>query len=292
MLGPSPSILSAPLLAKCLSFRRSCAKEFLYKGNYYYIYYKLDNGFILKNKIIPQFAGDGLWINPRISAPVNNYREPKVKEILFKTSDPSLTKNDIKINWENISFFSANKDLVNDYANTFFGKYLQFKDNLIGESIINFEYLNKDWSNINPDNFSNDAYNGEYSCTLQPGTLSAVYAINLDTLRDKKLMVAANCWVKPLPGINVLFVISVENNNTRKTFYSKAIKQQLINNEEWNNVSCFMRYKSENNGDVLTVFLVNQGKIPLLYDDFTVRVEQENPINNGTFYETPGTRNP
>ena len=48
----------------------------------------------------------------------------------------------------------------------------------------------------------------------------------------------------------------------------------------------------ENNGDVLTVFLVNQGKIPLLYDDFTVRVEQENPINNGTFYETPGTRNP
>ncbi len=267
-------------------------KDFFYKGNYYYIYYKLSNGFIYKNRVASKIATEGMWIDPYITLPSNNFIEPKVKEILFKCSNSLLSDDDITISWENISFGPDTNVGRNNYPNAFFGKNLQPANNLLKQTTNNFEFMNEEWTNIVPENMVTNGYTGIYSCTLQINSYSAAFVLSLDSFQNKELLIATNCWIKSGTNADVLIVISVENNSKMQVKNASNIKPQIINSKEWNNVSRFQEYKSEKKGDVLKIFLVNIGQQPLLYDDFTVRIEQRNPVNPGTFYklQSEGTK--
>lgn len=258
--------------------------NFLYKGNFYYIYYKLSNGIVLKNRIVPKTACEGMWISPYISAPANNYFEPQVKEILFKCSNSNFVKKDIKITWQKISFSNEGKNLLKNYPYTFFGKNIPLNNNMLIQSNINFETNNYEWLNVNPENITPEAYMGNNGYILGAELLSPSYSLILDKFQNKELLISASCWIKSKPGADVLMVIELVNPSMKPVLSVTNINKQIINIKEWNNVLWLQKYKNEFKGTELKIYLVNIGKTSVLMDDFNIAIEQKNPENPGVFY--------
>ena len=257
--------------------------NFVYKGNSCYIYYKLKNGKIFKHRIVPKNAAEGIWVNPYMNNPTNNIEEEKVSEILFMNSNDAFAKDEISVKWENISF-NTNEKIEMNYAESFFNKTGAAKNNILNQSFNDFEFPINNWFNVNPDDLNNNAYSGNYACTLQPNSLSATYSFSIDSLQSKELFISANCWVKSEPDADVLMVISIENGTTKKVMNTVNIKKQIINFKYWNNVVCYQSFNSLEKGNVLKVHLVNIGQIPISYDNFSVRVEEKIPEDIGTFF--------
>ena len=119
-------------------------KSFLYKDEEVYTHYQLENGDLLKHKIVPKNALDGIWINPMILHPENDNIEPLVKKIQFQSSNVKMMSNEIKIEWEFIETENTlNKSGVsmmkNDTVNTGFELFNKAK--LVGHPDSTVQYL-------------------------------------------------------------------------------------------------------------------------------------------------------
>ena len=249
-------------------------KSFFYKDELYYIYYKLEDGIIHKHRIVPKNAVDGIWINPFIIDPSNNYLENEVKAILFKCSNTSLLKDDIKITFENFSFINNETTINNNFINNFFKKTIQNNDTTIISSILTFEKLDKHWATIDKNNLSNDAYIGRNSYILKPNSFLNNLKLSLDTITSKNIVISANCWVKSEKNVqNIVLVISTENSNNN-IWFGEKIENQIIDNNEWNNIHNRIEYKIPNNSKgKINVYLWNNSEKEILIDDFAITVK-------------------
>ena len=102
-----PNVDKNSILRAKLLIRKSFAgflKSVLYQGEAFSIYYELDNGRTHSHKIVPKNAEDGIWINPLILAPENNFTEPLVKKIKLVCWDSSMVQSDFTISFEEIKF--------------------------------------------------------------------------------------------------------------------------------------------------------------------------------------------
>jgi hypothetical protein len=64
----------------------------------------LENGKTLGHKIVPKNAKEGLWINPLILAPENNFTEPLVKKIKLICWDSTMVQSDFNLSFEEVKF--------------------------------------------------------------------------------------------------------------------------------------------------------------------------------------------
>ncbi|MGQ9848053.1 MAG: hypothetical protein ACUVQP_11225, partial [Bacteroidales bacterium] len=241
----------------------------------YYIYYKFKDETISKHRIIPKNAADGIWINPYISDPSNNYYEQQVKAILFKCSNKSLMKDDILVTFEKFSF--TNNEIINNnnYINIFFNKNTYKNDSVIISSNYTFEKYDKHWAEIDTNNLSNDAYTGEYSFILKPNSFSSTYIIPFETLPSGDIIISANCWVKSNKIVqDIVLVISTENSNNN-IWEGEYIKNQMVDTE-WNNIANRLEYNiSANDKGEIRIYLWNNSKDEILIDDFSIKIEHK-----------------
>lgn len=250
-------------------------KSFFYKDDFFYIYYKLSNGMIHKYRIVPKNSVDGIWINPYINNASNNYIEPQVEAILFKCSNMNIADRDIEIIWENITINSNNNKERTNYPLEFFGKDIKYHNNLLIKSFNDLELHENNWTDIDPDNISTDAYSGKFSNYSRQNSFSTTYTLNLDTLLNKKIQISANCWIKSNPDSKVNLVISLENESMNNIWNGVDINNQIIDYNEWNNISNYLEYSNDIPGTILKAYLWNTGNQTVIFDSFEVRIEQK-----------------
>ncbi len=76
-------------------------KSFLYKDEEWQISLKLSDGTILRYKIVPENAADGIWINPFI---IRLQEAGLVKQVMFDCSGSNIAVPEFRVVWERIDF--------------------------------------------------------------------------------------------------------------------------------------------------------------------------------------------
>ncbi len=77
-------------------------KSMLYKGEAFFIEYYLSDNDIRKYRFIPSIAESGLWVSPLFENLQFDIEKSKVKKIRFSTSNDSMIKETIFLEWEEI----------------------------------------------------------------------------------------------------------------------------------------------------------------------------------------------
>jgi hypothetical protein len=78
---------------------------------------------VLKNRIVPKNAKEGLWINPHVVIPENNYLESNVKRIRITCDDTTMVTPTFRLAFETIAFSSSDTAKEHNLQQSFFGKY-------------------------------------------------------------------------------------------------------------------------------------------------------------------------
>lgn len=268
-----PKLNDGQLLRAKISFKKSLLqriKSFLYKDEQFWIYLKLNDNSIHKYRIVPKNAADGLWINPYI---YNSNKALTVKEIMFKASNEDILKKNINITWETYDFNKPN------VINNFFAIDENITDSVIFQTTNSFEEYKKEyWSKINDDLISKDAFEGENSFLLKPDMFSCSFTFPLDSIKIEDIRIEADCWVKEhdyKKSKDIIFVISIENNEGNTIWKGLPIDGQLIDRNKWNHIMNFVQYRNTASWSKLKGYLWNNSNSEVLVDKFRVRVSTD-----------------
>jgi hypothetical protein len=249
-------------------------KSFFYKDEAFFIYYKLADESIISYKIVPKNASDGLWINPFIQYPLNNFCEQKVKQVMIRCSNKSLLKQTIAIQWEYFTF-NNEKDNSGSYVLTFFGKsnICTDRDSLILESTNSFEQEVPFWT-YRPKTYANDIiFSGNNSLKLEPKMFSPTFKFKMDSLPLGKLNISANASIHAKQKADASMVISIEDENGALFWEAENINRFVIDNKAWNYMSHEVSFMNTHQNDaILKIYFWNTGNSIVMLDDFRVRI--------------------
>lgn len=246
-------------------------KTQLYKDEAFYIEYKLAGGSIKKYRIVPETAADGIWVNPLVLHPSNNFSEPAVTEIRFSSTNALLMENGITLEWERVTV------AVQGGANALFGKMLTEADTSHFQSSYGFERApSGDWSG-DTIHISRQAYSGSKAYLMEKDMVySPTFARKLTDLAAAggSLNITASLWAKH-PGKQPKkagLVISVEENGKAVYWEGVSFESFLTTPGEWLPVSATRQISnSYSPSAVLKVYVMCETGGEVLIDDLEVK---------------------
>ena len=192
---------------------------------------------------------------------------------MFKASNEDILKKNINITWETYDFNKPN------VINNFFAIDENITDSVIFQTTNSFEEYKKEyWSKINDDLISKDAFEGENSFLLKPDMFSCSFTFPLDSIKIEDIRIEADCWVKEYDykkSKDIIFVISIENNEGNTIWKGLPIDGQLIDRNKWNHIMNFVQYRNTASWSKLKGYLWNNSNSEVLVDKFRVRVSTD-----------------
>jgi len=259
-------------------------KSFFYKSEECYIYYKLENNEILKYKVIPKNAMDGVWINPFILNPEMDNTELQVTSIQLRSSNKRLMKEEISIVWEEIL-------VIFDSSNGLLGKLFQPESlkRLTTESkekdtlVVSTSYFEsqENWEYNTEKNFISGKNN---IITIPPGKFSPVFKLPLESsifegcsYNNEKIQVSFSTWIKaPRNGKSVL-VFSINNGEKTLQWDPIYVNRFIINEEEMNYIygKRIFSLHEYAEGSLLKMYILNSDELDLICDDLQVEIRVE-----------------
>jgi hypothetical protein len=255
------------LLRVKLHFERSMLqklKSFFYKDEQFWIYLKLQNDEILKYRIIPKNAEDGIWINPFILKLNDNHCQ--VKEIMFLSSNNFILKPKIQVLFEEIKFSN------NTLSNLF--QIKQTYSQTVYSSINDFEQKElKQWFLHTPSFSQKYTYRGKNSLFVAPKSFSSTFFMSMDSLPSGNYRIHTNCWAylpKYFYKHDILLVIETEKANGQKTWKGVPVDEQTIDTGQWINISAFENFNYDSTTTQIKVYLWNNSENEIYLDDFHV----------------------
>lgn len=256
-------------------------KGFFYKDEATYVYMLLGNGDFRMFRIVPKNAAYGLWINPLVINPELKKREPAVKKIMFRCSNTAMMKDDIKVEWNKLTFTQKSNHAAPgkiNPINSFFGITRDTLHKCILLSENNLETQVKYWSQ--PSDSSKVMEGSNHLMNLFPDKYSSTFefpldSINLESFTDE-IIIRANVWAKSQDGAEAVFALDIEKNGESLSMNPVEIQGFFHDKHKLNystNFSVLKKEMFEQKGLILKVYIWNTGKVPILLDDFSVRIE-------------------
>ncbi len=258
---------SEHLVRAKLKFDRSflqSLKSFFYKDDPFWIYLKLENEEIVKYRIVPKNAEDGLWINPLIFKR-NDYLH-KVKEIQFLSAHNFIMNPQIQVIFEEIIFpDNAVKKFFNIQDTTLTSFF---------QSLNTFEQKNLDYWDQSP-HFSDKYYfQGKNSQYIAKQGYSSTFILKLESPANYRLHV--NGWVY-LPKYyfqrNTLLIMEIQADEG-KIWHSIPIDEQIIDTKQWNHVATYVNIPYDFKNPQIKAYLWNNSDLDLHLDDFQVIISK------------------
>jgi hypothetical protein len=267
-------------------------KSFLYKDEETFVYLLLDNNEIIRHKIVPQNAVDGIWINPLIRHPETDETEPLVKKIRFASSNKALMQNKIRIEWEQLEVSIPAQETdpsslqQTDSIQLFKRAYGIFKKTKKPEQQISHTYSNSfetlkpimNWHWETGSITYSDFFSSPFSNKLLPGKFSATFKVNTDSLRNKApCLLSVGVWIKGSRTTKAKLVVSAGQNSQNIFWEGTEVKNFIIDEKGWNYVFVKIPLKEEllGNGKQLEVYLWNEDQSTLFADDFTITLAEK-----------------
>lgn len=231
----------------------------------------LSNNDILKYRIVPKNAEDGLWINPITLHPENDFIEPSVTKIQFRCTNTKLMQQEIIIKWEQIK--------VNNNHELPFKKNITPTDSITLSILNRFETEIPSWK-INEHQLFNDDYvSPSHSYTVKGNSFSPTLNINLDSsiyLNNNHLLIKASLWARSFKSYdNKKLVISIENHAEVIYWEAANFKDFIIDSSTWNYITINRKISIEKNSEkhaVLKIYVWNNDGNEIRIDDFRVQI--------------------
>ncbi len=245
-------------------------KEFLYKGEAFYIDYMLANGRILSYRFIASTASQGLWVNPLITAPQTDNLEPRVEKIRFRTTGRFMRKKNIRIEWEEIKLYPSPGE-----ASALFGKNRNNRETVLLESINDFEQdETAGWRQDSTWFRSDQSYSGQRSYYIPPGGFSATFETELDSIWNDSIAgirIEADAWYLSGSGEGLL-VMGLEKEG--EMLFWDAARLEPRNSGSWEFATLGRNIdRNEFPGGSLGVYIWNPGKKEgIRADRFSIRI--------------------
>jgi len=245
-------------------------KSFLYKDEFFYIYCKMEDSSIVKWRIVPKNAEDGLWINPMIFDPSNNIKPRRVVSVLFKNSNPKLLKDKIELEWMQYQFDNAAKA---NYPVSFFYQDSLIQYKTIYKSTNGFEQSANHWMSDTSYLTNGNSFEGKHAFLLPANAFLPEFSISLDSVANSSIQIVANCWFKKLSFKNpsLKFYISINSKDGNILWESINPHDQMIDNK-WNYISNSLKYENRIRERKLIIGIWNTSSVPVCVDEIEVKI--------------------
>ena len=226
-------------------------KSFLYKDELYYMYFKTANGSILKYRIVPQNAEDGIWISPFYTSPGNHSPSETITEVLMTCSDKKMVKGLFQYEWEH-------SDIDTKTISKFFGKDSTNSSQIYVNENIHLESDNPNWNGFDYRKGMTDPTNHQKFYLIEPAEFSPSFKLNIDSLQKTPMRITVDCWLKTDQNGHSTLVIETETMTGEKNWQGIGINRQIIDQEELNHVFSYLDLKSPIKK--VTIYIWNNGK--------------------------------
>ncbi len=217
-------------------------KSKTYKDEPLFIEYQLENGEIRKYKFTTENATQGLWINPFIIQPSNNFINPITSKIRFSIGNIFFVKEGIEIEWQFFPIKNINERSGYKNAFTLFGKDILDEKKLA---------LEKNDAIPNEIEIPKEGYSPSYNFPLSE--------LNMDS--TKNYFISAEVEAKISYHANASLVISIEKDGKSLLWQSKPLENFMSIYHQWELISFQRKIPYEKlDGAVLKVYVWNSGK--------------------------------
>jgi hypothetical protein len=256
-------------------------KSFLYKGQQFYIEYKLFNGKIFKYSFNPQTAINGLWINPYFNDYLKTVYANQVQAIRFSCDNENGVSTQINLEWEEISFTYdiANKSIVESTPFYKTAKLFGLQENKQSAIMVNvndFENTDSLWSYAE---ISNKAYTGKSSGKIVKQGYSSTFSVNsTEFANDSVSKILINVTVfSNLPKKAKGSLVITYNDDSLKTndlySYVELPNVSKVFNDNWgySQLSLEITIPANSKGKINT-YVWNFGNEDFVIDDYEVSI--------------------
>jgi hypothetical protein len=239
------------------------AKSFLYKDELYYMYFKTADGSILKYRIVPQNAEDGIWISPFYTSAGNYSPSETITEVLITCSDKNMVKGSFHYEWEH-------SDIDTKTIGKFFGKDSTNISAIYVNENIHLETDNPNWNGFDRRKVVTDPSIHQKFYLIEPADFSPSFKLNVDSLPQTPMRITVDCWLKTDQNDHSTLVIETENLKGEKTWQGTEINRQIFDQEELNHIFGYMDLSSPIKK--VTIYIWNNGKKPVSIYSMNVKL--------------------
>lgn len=239
------------------------AKSFLYKDELYYMYIKTANGCILKYRIVPQNAEDGLWISPFYTSAGNCSPPEIITEVLITCSDKNMVKGKFHFEWEHF-------DIDTKTISNFFGKdSINIAEIYINENL-HLESDNPNWDGFDLQKVMIDPFKQQKFYPIKATEFSPSFKLNIDSLLKMPIRITVDCWLKTVQNDHSTLVIESKNITGEKNWQGIDINRQIIDQEELNHVFGYLDLNAPIKN--ITIYIWNNGKEPVYIYSMNIKL--------------------
>jgi len=244
-------------------------KSFLYKDESSHIYLKLSDGKILKYRIVPKNARDGLWLNPFLFDPVSGNIGPSVDSIMFRSSNMKFQKKKIKLEWELTDFEDESDSSI--YSFFRMNNVLE-ETNLMSEKL-SYGGPNKNWENVKSVRFLPDSQHDIITYKVEPEEYSPTFAMSLDSLWPAQILIRSSVWAKAEKD-QLPYVISIETEEKMLEYHAINLRDQTIDKSSRNHIFNYLELdlSIHPQNSLLKVYLFNPNSEDIFIDNFSVSI--------------------
>jgi hypothetical protein len=226
-------------------------KSFFYKDELYYMYLKTASGCILKYRIVPQNAEDGIWISPFYTS-AGNYSPPEtIIEVLITCSDKKMVTRLFHYKW-------AHYNINTKTTSNFFGKDSTHISEIYVNENIHLESDNLNWNGFDRRKVMTDPSNHQKFYPLKASEFSPSFTLDIDSLLKIPKRITVDCWLKTVQNDHSTLVIESENATGVKNWKGTDINRQIIDQNELNHVFGYMDLDLP--VKKVTIYIWNNGK--------------------------------
>jgi hypothetical protein len=214
-------------------------KGFFFKGEEFNIHYEMEDRQMLMNRIVPKNAKDGLWINPHVLIPENNYMDSRVKRIRITCDDTDMITPTFNLAFESITYTTGDTAKDNNLQKFFFNKYerRQLHHLSLGlhkaDSITDQQWLQslEAIPTAVPDK------PGESYYILKSSGYTGFYTLQIDSIADglNYLAVEISAKIKTHKDLKTVFVISHSEDGQALNWWPLKLKDPAGSAESWSN---------------------------------------------------------
>jgi len=248
-------------------------KAGLYKDEAFYILYRLQDGEVIRHKIVPRNAAEGLWLQPFVRNMAGHWNEPALSAIQFQCSNRNLPGAIIDLQWEHLEWASP-EPVVQQF---FFMDERQSEDRIFFNSA---DQVSVFWNKDREPKTMKAAFSGDKAYTVDTSRFSINFKYPLkEFCRQGGVFVVANCWTKAACGSEGLFVIGVQKEETQLFWKATKVEEQVLSPGTWSVIrnTAWLKLNPEDTTAILNVHLWNTGKVPLSLDDIYIKLHSPGP---------------
>lgn len=259
---PHPKDSAIRLKVSVASTTLGRVKDFLYKGERYFIDYSLSNGEVLTYRFMPSTARLGLWCHPWIQDPSTDWIEASVERVRIRAEDSRFVQPRLEYSFEYLKLASESSK---QSVYSLFDKHTKAVDSLLTH-----------FTSVEPSG-------SEGFMHLEPDEFSKSWTLSLDSLWSqldpRVTSIGIHGRVRCQGGLGRGDLV-VSTKGARKDMWVSTKTGSMASDGTWSDYTIHYRLtRNLQDSGTLSMYLWNSSEFTLNFDDLVYDVRAMVPVD-------------